>query len=554
MIQFSRRLIGACLTLGAAALAACDSGTGSSDDLFAPTGLSVTASSPTAVTVTFNTVPGATSYEVQRAAGTGTDFTTIGTVQGSPFSDTGLTPSATYSYRVAAVKGSQKSDYTAAQQVTLLNRPVVTISTDITSNRRLDSDSVYVLGAFVHVANGATLTIEEGTRIEGLPNSALFILRGAKILAIGTADKPIVFTSNRPAGQRQPGDWGGLIIVGNGIINRADPILLEGSNTGGTNYAVTYSGGTNNADDSGELRYVRVEFAGFGPAPDQELNSFTFAAVGSGTRLSYLQSMAGLDDSYEWFGGAVDAKYLVSYESGDDHFDASEGFQGRNQFLIAYQDTIIPPRNGAGNTSSDPQGIENDGCNGANCVNGFNSQPYTVPIFANFTLVGLRNTPVSVPAAGGRGMVLRRGTGGYYVNGIIARWPVAISIRDAATNDHLTAGDLQLKNILAVENATLFEAGAERYAVDQAANGIESSAATTQSLFTTFPAATAAHTVASFDWTPAAGSPARTGGLSTFTGTLATKAGAAVTATSFRGAVDPAGAKWWQGWTSYARN
>jgi hypothetical protein len=342
--------------------------------------------------------------------------------------------------------------------------------------------------------------------------------------------------------------------VGNGIINRADPILLEGTNTGGTNTAVTYSGGTNNADDSGELRYVRVEFAGFGPAPDQELNSFTFAALGSGTRLSYLQSMGGLDDSYEWFGGAVDAHHLVSYEAGDDHFDASEGFSGRNQFLIAYQDTIIPPRNGAGNTSSDPQGIENDGCNGANCVNGFNSQPYTLPLFANFTLVGLRNTPVSIPAAGGRGMVLRRGTGGFYVNGIVARWPVAVSIRDAATNDRITAGDLQVKSLLSAENATLFEAGADRYSVDPAANGIESSAATTASLFTAFPAPTAAHTAASFDWTPAAGSPAATGGLATFTGALLAKAGTAVTGTSYRGAADPAGAKWWAGWTVYARN
>ncbi|HET7230387.1 MAG TPA: fibronectin type III domain-containing protein [Longimicrobium sp.] len=554
MIQFSRRLVGVCLALGAAALAACDSGTGSSDDLFAPTGLAVTASGPSSVTVTFNTVPGATTYEVQRATGTGTDFTTVGTVPSSPFTESGLEPSATYSYRVAAVKGSAKSDYTGAQSVTLLNRPVVTIGTDITSNRRFDSDTVYVLGAFVHVANGATLTIEEGTRIEGLPSSALFILRGAKIIAIGTAARPIVFTSNRSAGQRQPGDWGGLIIVGNGIINRADPILLEGSNTGGTNYAVTYSGGNNNADDSGELRYVRVEFAGFGPAPDQELNSFTFAAVGSGTRLSYLQAMSGLDDSYEWFGGAVDGKYLVSYESGDDHFDASEGFSGRNQFLIAYQDTIIPPRNGAGNVSSDPQGIENDGCNGANCVNGFNSQPYTIPIFANFTLVGLRNTPVSVPAAGGRGMVLRRGTGGYYVNGIVARWPVAMSIRDAATNDRITAGDLQVKNILSVENAAVFEAGNERYSVDAAANAIESSAATTASLFTTFPATTAAHTAASFDWTPAAGSAAASGGLATFTGALQTKAGGVVAGTAYRGAADPAGPKWWQGWTNYARN
>src|SRR6202008_4450519 len=257
----------------------------------------------------------------------------------------GLTPGTAYQYRVAALRGTERSEYTGAQAVTTGNRGGVTLSTDINANRRLDSDTVYVLGAFVHVINGATLTIEEGTRIEGVPGSALFILRGAKILAIGTAEKPIVFTSNRATG-REPGDWGGLIIVGNGVINRADPVLLEGTNTGGTNYAVNYSGGNNNTDDSGERRSVRVEFPGFGPAPNQELNSFTFAAVGSGTRLSYLQSLAGLDDSFEWFGGAVDGKFLVSYESGDDHFDASEGYVGRNQFLIALQDTIIPPRSG----------------------------------------------------------------------------------------------------------------------------------------------------------------------------------------------------------------
>jgi hypothetical protein len=555
MIQLSRRLLGAFLAVGTVGLAACESGTGSDDDLFAPTGLAVTASSPSSVTVTFNTVPGATEYEVQRAAGTGTGFTTVGTAQASPFTDSGLEPTATYSYRVAAVRGAEKSEYTAAQSVTLLNRPVVTISTDITSNRRFDSDSVYVLGAFVHVANGATLTIEEGTRIEGLPNSALFVLRGAKIIAIGTAEKPIVFTSNRPAADRQPGDWGGLVIVGNGIINRADPVLLEGTNTGGTNVAVSYSGGTNNLDDSGELRYVRVEFAGFGPAQDQELNSFTFAAVGSGTRLSYLQSLAGLDDSFEWFGGAVDGKYLVSYESGDDHFDASEGYVGRNQFMIGFQSTIIPPRNGAGNTAPDPQGIENDGCNGANCLNGFNSQPYTIPIFANFTVVGAVGTGTAIPAGGGRGMVLRRGTGGFYVNGIIARWTVAMGIRDAATNNRITAGDLDIRGILAAENGALFETGADRFQMDAAAKGIETSAASAASLFTAFPAGNTVPTLAALDWSLAAASPARTGGLATFTGALAQKAQGAVTATGYRGAADPnATTKWWQGWTSYARN
>ncbi|HUP52728.1 MAG TPA: hypothetical protein VM198_09640, partial [Longimicrobiales bacterium] len=210
------------------------------------------------------------------------------------------------------------------------------INADITSNRTLYADTVYTLSGFIHVANGATLTIEPGTVIQGdydVLGSSLFVLRGARIDAQGTAAEPIVFTSSRPVGQRQPGDWGGLILVGNGIINRTGDVQLEGTGTGATNPALLYSGGTDNTDDSGTLRYVRVEFAGFGPAADAELNTFTFAAVGSGTTLEYLQSLNGLDDSFEWFGGAVDGKYLISYDSGDDHFDMSEGYSGRLQHL-----------------------------------------------------------------------------------------------------------------------------------------------------------------------------------------------------------------------------
>src|SRR5205823_2469021 len=145
-----------------------------------------------------------------------------------------------------------------------------------------------------------------------------------------------------------------------------------GCTTSGSNYQVLYSGGTANDDDSGELRYVRVEFAGFAPSTGNELNSFTFAAVGSKTKLSYLEAVAGLDDSYEFFGGAVDGDHLVSYESGDDHYDQSEGYIGRLQYVIGLQSTVLTPRSGAGNPSTDPQGIENDGCNGTGCTNGFN--------------------------------------------------------------------------------------------------------------------------------------------------------------------------------------
>ena len=435
-----------------------------------------------------------------------------------------------------------------------------TISGDITTNRTLVKDTTYTISGFVHVANGATLTIPAGTKIVGdqtVPGSSLFILRGARIVASGTATAPIVFTSARAAGQRQPGDWGGLVIVGNGVINRSGTILVEGTGGGsgpGTNYNVQYSGGNNNTDNSGTLQYVRVEFAGFAISDGNELNSFTFAAVGSGTTLDHLQSMSGLDDSFEFFGGAVDGKFFVSYESGDDHFDMSEGYIGRLQFLIGLQTRVLTPRPGTGTIASDPQGIENDGCGGATtpgCDNGFDTQPFNIPLVANFTIIG-RGDPATQSTGGDIGMVLRRGTGGYYVNGVLGRWPRAgISVRDANTQTRITGGQLTINNILVSEAPAVYQTG-QQAGVDAAANSLILATGTTASLFTALPTAPTA--VTQLDWSPAATSAIRTGGLATFTGALATKGGTFVTGTAYRGAADPNGPKWWEGWTNYAVN
>jgi hypothetical protein len=295
-----------------------------------------------------------------------------------------------------------------------------------------------------------------------------------------------------------------------------------------------------------------VEFAGFAPAENAELNSFTFAAVGSGTVLNFLQSLAGLDDSFEWFGGAVDGKNFVSYESGDDHFDMSEGYTGRLQYLIALQTKILQTRPEAGGVSSDPQGIENDGCAGASCINGQDSEPFTIPVVANFTLIGTP-TGVTSPASGGRGMVLRRGTGGFYVNGLIGRWPTAgYSVRDAATTGaRQAAGLLDLDNLLVVETPVLIDAE-NQVAVDAGANAIEHQPATTAaSVLTALPTDPA--DAAALDWTPLGA--ATSGGLATFTGELATRAGSVVVGTAYRGAADPSGAdRWWETWTHFADN
>lgn len=588
MRALGRRLAATSLLFSAGFLAACDddepTGTGRPPQVL---GVQATATSPTTVRVTFHSRAGDNSFIVERAQGAATtSFTQIGTAQAPAtpgtvnFDDAGLAANTDYQYRVIAVRGTAQSDPSTAVAVkTQQVGQTIEVTQDVTANTTWTKNNTYLLKGFIHVANGATLTIEAGTKILGDFNtlgSSLFILRGAKINAIGTATEPIVFTSSQPVGQRKPGDWGGLIVVGNATLSRAGvEIDVEGTGTdntqppSGKNYRVTYSGGNADTDNSGELRYVRVEFAGYAPSLNNELNSFTFAAVGSGTKLSYLQTLAGLDDSFEWFGGTVNADHLVSYDSGDDHFDMSEGFRGRVQHIVGLQTRSYGSgdiRTGAGSASSDPQGIENDGCEGSGCANGRDTPPFTSPVVANFTLVGTGDAATS-GSSGGVGMMLRRGTAGYYVNGVIARWPrAAISIRDNETYvragsvaaQDLATADLAVKNVLIAETAAPFQSGGSstQNPLDLADNAItNNTSTTTASLFTAFPTTVdATTTAAAFDWTPAATSPLGTGGLAAFTGKLGTAAGALVTGTAYVGAAEPGGTKWWQGWTTYARN
>ena len=587
MFLFGRKLSALTLAAATIALVACDDDD-PTENTVPPVLGAQAAPNPAAATssiiVTFQSRAGDNSYNIERAEGaTGGTFAQVGTVQAPAtpatvtYTDNGLKLNTTYQYRVYAVRGSKTSDASSVFTGTTGASGAggnLDVTQDITTNTTWTNDKTYTLKGFIHVANGATLTIQPGTKIMGdfgTLGSSLFILRGAKINAVGTAENPIVFTSSRAAGQRQPGDWGGLILIGNARINRSSTVQLEGSgsvtgSTSGTNYPVTYSGGTADDDNSGTLSYVRVEFAGFAPATDQELNSFTFAAVGSGTRISYLQAMSGLDDSFEFFGGALVGDHLVSYEAGDDHFDMSEGFRGKLQYLIALQTTQLTPRTGSGSLATDPQGIENDGCNGSGCDQGFNSAPLNIPVVANFTLVGTGDAATS-GGSGGIGMMLRRGTGGYYVNGVVARYPRGgVSLRDADTYTRagataitdLATADLGVKNVVFTDNAVVFQ-GANgsnvQNSLDLTGNALVSSTAGTAALFSAFPTTVGATTTgAAFDWTPAATSPIATGGLAAFAGKLSTAAGTTVAGTAYVGAAQPNGAKWWQGWTIYARN
>jgi len=540
----------------------------------APTGLTATAAGAT-IAVSWDAVSGATSYRLERADATAPGvFTQIGgAITATTFSDAAVVANRVYSYRVAAVNTAGTSAFSSVVSASLAGARVRTINADIRGNETWYADTVYTLSGYIKVQPPAVLTIQPGTVIQGdpaVPGSSLWIRRGARIEANGTAAQPIVFTSALAAGSRRPGDWGGIVIVGNGIINRtANPVLTEG---GAAGVAENYAGGTNNADNSGTLRYVRIEFAGYdiSNGAGQELNALSMYAVGSGTRLEYVQTLAGLDDSFEWWGGAVDGRYLISTESGDDHFDWTEGYRGRNQFLIAYQSTRLDPVP-PGTPSGDPRGIEADGCDtqGApDCPSSITSinAPYSLPVFGNFAIIGPRALVSGFPTDG-NGVVMRRGTGGMLDRGIVVGWPGrGLQGRDAFTDS------LRLRDSLSITNMVLGENAQGNYDADGAdVTGSESSrrffqaakfaasnhrtGGTAASLFTALPSGTSIG-----DFRPPAGALTTTIGTEFVPPRLAGRVAGFpygtgwTVGTSYVGPAAAGGTAWWETWTRYGIN
>jgi hypothetical protein len=243
------------------------------------------------------------------------------------------------------------------------------------ANYTFTSDKQWLLQGFVYVEDGATLTIEPGTVIKGDKDSkgTLIIKRGARIHADGNSAQPIVFTSNQPAGSRDYGDWGGLIICGRANNNQpGGEALIEGGPD------AWHGGGSspNDADNSGVLRYVRIEFPGIALQPGQEINGLTLGSVGSGTTIDHIQVSHCGDDSFEWFGGAVNMKHIVAFRGWDDSFDTDNGYRGKVQFALSLVDPAIADQSGS-------NGFESD-----NDASGTTASPYTTPIFSNVSFFG----------------------------------------------------------------------------------------------------------------------------------------------------------------------
>lgn len=327
-----------------------------------------------------------------------------------------------------------------------------TVSTDITTNTTWSG--VILLQNKVYVKNNATLTIAPGTIIRGdkASQGTLIITRGAKINAAGTASNPIVFTSNESVGNRAEGDWGGIVILGLAKNNQPGGVAnIEGL----VPSTDTQFGGAFDNDNSGVLQYVRVEFPGIPLEPNKELNGITFGSVGSGTTVDHIQVSFSGDDSYEWFGGTVNCKYLIVYRGLDDDFDTDFGYRGKVQFGLAIRDKDLSDAPGDSNC------FESD-----NDAQGSAAQPKTAPIFSNITIVGPKGDGTTVLPSGEKfekAFRLRRNTATSCFNSLVTGWEKGLSMEGTAVVNNVNGDTLVFaNNILTNFNAgvnTIYNAG-----------------------------------------------------------------------------------------------
>ena len=384
------------------------------------------------IAVSWAAIANATGYNVERRMQGLSDFTTVAeNVTGTSYTDTGLVPGTDYDYRIVVISAAGPSEPgSVAMAMTtpsgMASGMPEVLTGMITSDRLLTSDKYYLLSGAVFVQDGATLTIEPGTQIfgEGATNGTLIVAQGGKVIANGRADRPIVFTSDALDNEKDRGQWGGLIINGRAPVNTGAVAQGEGD-TG------TY-GGSDPTDNSGVLRYVRVEFAGIEFSPDNELNGIAFQGVGSGTVVDYVQVHFNQDDGIEFFGGTVNAKHLYCTGIRDDSFDWTDGWTGKGQFWVAQQ---------RGDDADNGFESDNEGDNNE-------AMPRSNPTIYNVTLVGDPNGPES-----DTGLLLREGTAATLRNFIVIGFNKGgLDIDTGSSIQLANSGELSVQNTIFYNN------------------------------------------------------------------------------------------------------
>jgi hypothetical protein len=458
---------------------------------------------------------------------------------------------------------------------TVVTQPTTPGVQTIILKGRIDKDTVlregtnYILSGIVYMVNNATMTVQPGVTVKGdyigANVAALVITRGAKLIADGTQEKPIVFTSNSPV--PRSGDWGGIVICGKASVNTAftgtgggaGVLQVEGGIDNSFGDGLAGGGATpNDADNSGILRYVRIEYAGYAYQPDKEINSLTMAAVGSGTVIDYVQVTYAKDDAFEWFGGTVNCKHLIAYKTQDDDFDTDNGYSGKVQFGIALRDSTIAD-------ISRSEAFESD-----NDASGSINNPQTKAVFSNMTVIGPRATL----ANNGNSLYLtaaqiRRNSGISIYNSIFLGWPAGLLIdarNGRAEQLNVLDSTVRFKNNIIAGCGPLTGTDGTSYNF-AGATGATWTADSVKTFFgnTAFSNkvltnVSDAKMIAPFsysapDFLPFGGS---NGNQDILTGASFTdpKLTSGFNVVKFRGACDAAGvdAFWWKGWTRFINN
>lgn len=290
------------------------------------------------------------------------------------------------------------------------------LSENITEDMILEAGQEYTLNGGIHVTNGATLTIEPGVTITAVHDDQvdyILVEQGAQINAVGTAENPIVMTSE----SKESGAWGGLHICGYAHTN------AEGG-TGSSEIGGAAYGGDDDADNSGTLQYVRLEYTGYAFDEEHESNGISFYGVGNGTTVDHCQVYGGADDGFEFFGGSVNVKYLVATDCEDDSFDWTEGWNGKGQFLVATQ---------ASDVDSDClMECDNNG-------NNYAATPVAHPVLANLTLIG--------NGGDAQGIRLRAGTQVELYNALVSGKALPLTVETTETEQALADGTSIINNV-----------------------------------------------------------------------------------------------------------
>jgi hypothetical protein len=314
-------------------------------------------------------------------------------------------------------------------------------SGNITANETWTNNNIYLLNGWVYIKPGVTVTIQPGTVIKGdfLTEGALIVEPLGFLIADGTAEQPIVFTSQKSVGQRSYGDWGGLIVCGKASVNQPANVSLgtqqgEAVIEGGV--GTIYGGGAapNDDDSSGVYRYIRIEFPGIAFQPNSEINGLTCGGVGRKTVMEHIQVSYSGDDSFEFFGGTVNAKWLIAYRGWDDEFDTDFGYKGKIQFAVSMRDPNIADQSGS-------NGFESD-----NDATGTGNTPITQPIFSNVSVFGPYCFNSVINSLYRRALHLRRNTRTSTFNSVFAGYPTGLLIESTTTQTNATNNDLRFKN------------------------------------------------------------------------------------------------------------